>query len=134
MNGDAIWAVSGEITEITDVGETKNKTLFEPETSNYKITLYEYGNLRVDVRDITITLSDVGVVYGEQTYPVGKDNYDLVNSGALQNGEKLQVSALYYRGDSAVTFDSARDVGTYGITLDVKKASFIPAGTPPAQK
>lgn len=127
LNGDAIWAVSGEITEITDVGETKNKTLFEPETSNYKITLYEYGNLRVDVRDITITLSDVGVVYGEQTYPVGKDNYDLVNSGALQNGEKLQVSALYYRGDSAVTFDSARDVGTYGITLDVTK-SFVYTG------
>lgn len=127
LNGDAIWAVSGEITEITDVGETKNKTLFEPETSNYKITLYEYGNLSVDVRDITITLSDVGVVYGEQTYPVGKDNYDLVNSGALQNGEKLQVSALYYRGDSAVTFDSARDVGTYGITLDVTK-SFVYTG------
>ncbi len=127
FNGDAIWAVSGGITEITDVGETKNKTLFEPETSNYKITLYEYGNLRVDVRDITITLSDVGAVYGEQTYPVGKDNYDLVNSGALQNGEKLQVSAIYYRGDSAVTFDTARDVGTYGITLDVTK-SFVYTG------
>ncbi len=115
LNGDTLTVT--KYAQITNYGETENKCEYTVPVGvygndNYKIEETEYGTLSVSQAEIMVQLLAREVVYGEENYPTGANNYLNFESAGLVNGETLQVAVLF-DGKAQV-----KNAGTYIVTLD----------------
>lgn len=100
-------------------------------TANYEVTT-KYGTISIEKAEITVVLTPFAPVkYNGSAvlYPVGRGNYVLASSTALQNGEALEV-AVYFTKETAGTGEHVTPVlaGTYYAHFDYGNCK-IYAGT-----
>ena len=90
-------------------------------TANYEVTT-KHGTISIEKAEITVALTPFEPVKyngSAVAYPVGRGNYEIASSTALQNGETLQV-AVYFTKESAGTGETVTPIsaGVYYAHLD----------------
>lgn len=98
----------------------RNGDLMPGGCNNYEVTCT--GTLTIKPKNITISLENKRLTYGD-TVPTSGNDYNIlengvpVHNGTLVGGETLEVSVIYYMlGDEKVTMP--RNVGEYTVVAD----------------
>lgn len=117
---ELILSYSYDPSPVKDVGTYKIKGsatgVVDGDLSNYHVS-YEDGTLTVNKRAVSIKLEPKNIKYGDPIPEVSDfnlidENGNKVHNGALEHGETLTVSVIYYNNDKNLT---PKNVGKYSV-------------------
>lgn len=117
-NGDKL-VLKGSPAQITEKGYTDNANDYTVPSANYVIDEIVYGTLTVEPKKMTVTVSDVTAVYGEEII-IPDSSFDLIN------GETLTFNTHFERGGTTCEPETWHgytllDRGIYSIVPDADK-------------
>ncbi|MCH5147155.1 MAG: hypothetical protein J1F61_04005 [Clostridiales bacterium] len=119
FEGDGELTLIGEPASITNHGEMENICEYSVPSANYVIADYDYGTLKIILREITVIINNIeSVTYGEiPRYPTGKNNFQNYDTCGLVNGEQIEIGVYFMMDNTRV---EPKNTGVYEILPDVK--------------
>ena len=119
FEGDGELTLIGEPASITNHGEMENICEYSVPSANYVIADYDYGTLKIILREITVIINNIeSVTYGEiPRYPTGKNNFQNYDTCGLVNGEQMEIGVYFMMDNTRV---EPKNTGVYEILPDVK--------------